>query len=161
MGAPTSPVSSTTARTYPASDGLIDHRLSQRVFPPTRLSFFQPNVPGWAFRPVFVLACLASLFVVVGYHTKAAAAFLFVVAVSAYRRNILAVYVDDAIVHVLFFWRRLLPVGTTLNLPDWIRDGAASLDSWYVPTVPGASVRALLANMASVYGPAKLACCKL
>ena len=26
------------------------------IFPPTRLSFFQPGVPGWVFRPLFALA---------------------------------------------------------------------------------------------------------
>jgi hypothetical protein len=132
-------------------DGLIDHRLCRRIFPPTRLSFFYPGIPARLFRPVFLLACVASLCVVAGFHARSAAALLFVVAVSTYRWNLFAVYVDDAIVHLLFFWLVLLPVGTTLQLPGLLREGPAVFDSWMTTTVPGASVRAFLANMALVY----------
>ena len=136
---------------FSSPDGLIDHEMARRLFPPTRLSLFQPGVPSGVFRWVFLLACVASSLVIVGYHTKAAAAVLFVVAVSTLRWNILVVYVDDAIVHLIFFWLILLPVGTTLSLQGWLENGTASLDLWYAATVPGASVRFFLANMALVY----------
>jgi hypothetical protein len=74
-----------------------------------------------------------------------------VVAVSTLLWNILVVYVDDAIVHLIFLWLILLPVGMTLNLQDWLGNRTATLDSWYAVTVPGASVRFFLANMALVY----------
>ena len=136
---------------FSSPDGLIDHEMSQRLFPPTRLSLFQPGVPIGVLRSVFLLACFASILVIFGYQTKAAAVVLFVVAVSTLRWNILVVYVDDAIVHLIFFWLILLPVGTTLSLQDWLEDGTGTLDLWYAATVPGASVRFFLANMALVY----------
>ena len=115
---------------FSSPDGLIDHRVSQRLFPPTRLSLFQPGVPVAVFRWVFLLACIASTLVIVGYQTRAAATVLFVVAVSTLRWNILVAYVDDAIVHLIFLWLILLPVGTTLNLQDWLGNRTATLDSW-------------------------------
>ena len=141
----------TQASDFSSPDGLIDHEMSQRLFPPTRLSLFQPGVSIGMLRAVFLCACVASVFVIVGYQTKAAAVVLFVVAVSMLRWNILVVYVDDGIVHLVFFWLILLPVGSTLNLQDWLAHGSASLDVWYAAAVPGASARLFLANIALVY----------
>ena len=131
-------------------DGLIDHRLSIRLLPPTRLSLFQPGMPGWLFRMVFLCACLASLLVVVGYHPRAAAVFMFLAAVSNYRWNVLAAYLDDAMMHIFCLWLVLLPVGQTLTLPDLLA-GAPAIREWMSATVPGLAPRAFVANMALVY----------
>lgn len=136
---------------FSSPEGLIDHALTMRLFPPTRLSLFQPGLPKGAFKAVFLLACAASVCVILGYQTKSAAALLYLTAVSTYRWNILAVYVDDAIVHLVFFWLLLLPVGSTLNLGDWMAGGAASFDAWSGATVPGTAVRCFLLNLALVY----------
>jgi len=143
-------------------DGLIDHRLSVRLFPPTRLGLFQPGMPGWVFRAVYLCACAAAVLIVVGWHPRAAAAFLFVAAVSTYRWNALVAYLDDCIVHLLCLWLVLLPVGTTLNLPDLLGAGAAASGSaaaagstatadWATATVPGTAPRAFMINMALIY----------
>ena len=55
---------------FSSPDGLIDHEMSQRLFPPTRLSLFQPGVPIGVLRSVFLLACFASILVIFGYQTK-------------------------------------------------------------------------------------------
>ena len=129
-------------------DGLIDHRLCIRLFPPLRISLFQPGMPGWIFRATYLGGCLAAVLVVVGWHPRAAAAFLFAAAVSTYRWNVLAAYLDDCVVHLLCLWLVLLPVGTTLNLPDMLAAGATD---WLTATVPGAAPRAFMANMALIY----------
>ena len=131
-------------------DGLIDHRLSARLLPPTRISLFQPGMPGWLFRAVYLCACAAAVCVVVGLHPRAAAAFLFAAAVSTYRWNVLVAYLDDSIVHLFCLWLVLLPVGTTLNLPDLLGGGATTAD-WLAATVPGTAPRAFMANMALIY----------
>ena len=137
-------------RDFSDPDGLIDHRLSIRLLPPTRLSVFQPGMPGWLFRIVFLCACVASLFVVAGYHPRAAAAFMFLAAVANYRWNVLAAYLDDAMMHIFCLWLVLLPVGHTLTLPDLLAGGPA-IREWGLATVPGLAPRAFLANMALVY----------
>ena len=126
-------------------DGLIDHRLSVRLFPPTRMGLFQPGMPGWVFRAVYLGACAAAILVVIGWHPRAAAVFLFAAAVSTYRWNALVAYLDDSIVHLFCLWLILLPVGTTLNLPDLLGG------SWATATVPGTAPRAFMANMALIY----------
>ena len=131
-------------------NGLIDHGLSARLFPPTRLSLFQPGMPGTLFRVAFLCACIASLFVVAGYHPRASAAFLFLVAVSTYRWNVLAAYLDDAMVHIFCLWLALLPVGHTLTLAGLL-DTSAPTGEWLAATVPGTAPRAFMANMALVY----------
>ena len=145
-------------------DGLIDHRLCARLFPPLRIGLFQPGMPGWVFRATYLGACVAAVCVVVGYHPRAAATFLFAAAVSTYRWNALAAYLDDCIVHLFCLWLILLPVGTTLNLPDLLAGGAANAGAvaappiapaaasdWLTATVPGTAPRAFMANMALIY----------
>ena len=138
------------ARDFSDPDGLIDHRLSARLLPPTRISLFQPGMPAVLFRAVYLCACAASLLVVAGYHPRAAAGFLFAAAVSTYRWNVLAAYLDDAMTHILCLWLVLLPVGHTLTLPQLLAGGAAT-EGWLTATVPGLAPRAFLANMALVY----------
>ena len=168
------------ARDFSDPDGLIDHGLLSRLFPPTRVSLFQPGMPGMLFRAVFACACVAALMVVAGFHPRPAGAFLFLAALSTLRWNVLASYLDDAMIHVFCLWIVLLPVGSTLNVPDLLAGasgglagpvgnlagpggdlaggpGSASaagtpvLDTWLAATVPGAAPRAFIANMALVY----------
>jgi hypothetical protein len=139
------------ARDFSDPDGLIDHGLLSRLFPPTRVSLFQPGMPGVLFRAVFVCACVAALMVVAGVHPRAAGAFLFLAALSTLRWNVLASYLDDAMIHIFCLWIVLLPVGTTLNVPDLLAGTSGDLDTWLAATVPGAAPRAFIANMALVY----------
>ena len=139
---------------FSAPGGLIDHRLCARLFPPTRWSLFQPGMSGRAVRAAFACACLASLAVVAGFQPRAAAAFLFLVAASTYRRNVLVAYLDDALVHILCLWLALLPVGATLTAADLLAlaGGPADDDAGRLAaTVPGDATRAFMANMALVY----------
>lgn len=161
------------ARDFSDPDGLIDHGLMCRLFPPLRVSLFQPGMPGVLFRAVFVCACAAALMVVAGFHPRAAGAFLFLAALSALRWNVLASYLDDAMIHIFCLWIVLLPVGSTLNVPDLIAgaaggsadgpgsgatglgaaadSGSSVVDTWLAATVPGAAPRAFIVNMALVY----------
>ena len=137
--------------------GLIDHRLCVRLLPPTRIGLFQPGMPGWVFRAVYLGACIAAVCVIAGYHPRAAAAFLFLAAVSTYRWNVLAAYLDDCVVHLFCLWLLLLPVGSTLNLPDLLDAGiapgmwSATLADWSTQSVPGTAPRAFMANLALIY----------
>ena len=131
-------------------DGLIDHGLTARLFPPTRISLFQPGMPAILIRIMFLCACIASLFVLAGYHARASAVFLFLVAASTYRWNVLVAYLDDAMVHIFCLWLALLPVGHTLTLAD-LTGNPAPAGEWLAATVPGTTPRAFMANMALVY----------
>ena len=139
-------------RDFSDPGGLIDHRLTARLLPPTRISLFQPGMPGVLLRAVHLLACAAALLVVVGHHPRAAALFLFLAAVSTYRWNVLVAYLDDAMIHIFCLWLVLLPVGSTLTLPAIVAHGwSAATADWLTATVPGAAPRVFLANMALVY----------
>ena len=138
-------------------DGLIDHRLSVQLLPPTRIGLFRPGVPGRVFRAVYLSACIAAVFVIVGYYPRVSAAFLFAAAVSTYRWNVLVAYLDDSVVHIFCLWLVLLPVGNTLNLPDLVVAGTTTggwsraATEWLAVTVPGTAPRAFMANMALIY----------
>jgi hypothetical protein len=136
---------------FSSPDGVLDHPLLRRIFPPTRLSLFQLGAPAALFRLVFAASCAASVALALGYWVRASAALLFVVAVSTYRWNFIVMYVDDAIMHLTLFWLVVMPVGHTLTLGDWLRDGGAALASWTAVTVPGGTVRCFLANLALAY----------
>ncbi len=145
------------SRDFSDPGGLIDHRLVARLLPPTRLGLFQPGMPGRLIRSVHICACAAALLVMVGVYPRAAAAFLFLVAVSSYRWNVLVAYLDDCIVHLACLWLVLLPVGSTLtpfSLPGraaTATDWSAMIADWSHATVPGLAPRAFMANMALVY----------
>jgi hypothetical protein len=136
---------------FTAPDGLIDHRLSLRLFPPTRIGLFQPGLPAGVMQAAQLCAAVAAVGVIVGWQVRACAALLFLVAVSTYRWNLLVVYVDDAIMHLVFLWLIILPVGQTLDLLTLLTEGAGALERWTAVTVPGAATRCFMANLCLVY----------
>lgn len=136
---------------FSAPDGFLDHTLLRDIFWFTRLSLFHPGFPASFFHVIFSIACLGSLGIVVGYRVKICAAILFIIAVSTYRRNFLVIYVDDAFMHLLLFWLLLLPVGHTLVLGEWLREGQSCLVRWRQIIVPGIVVKCFLANVCLLY----------
>ncbi len=139
------------AKDFSGPDGLIDHELSRELFWFTRLSLFQPGMSLAMFQAIFLVACLCSCALVVGYRVKTCAAVLYLVAVCTYRWNFLVMYVDDSVVHLTLFWLLLLPVGHTLVLSEWRADGAAAWRRWKCERVPGAAARCFMANLALIY----------
>ena len=131
--------------------GLLDHDLVRRVLPFTRLSLFPPGASIRTLRAMFAVGCMASLLLAAGIMPQASALVAYVIAVSTYRWNLPLMYVDDAIVHLALFWMVLLPVGTTLTMPDVVADPATAWAGARIETVPGFTVRCFLANLALVY----------
>lgn len=136
---------------FSGPDGLIDHQLSQKLFWFTRIGLFQPGLSLRFFQTIFVIACLCSWAVILGYRVKLFAAILYLIAVSTYRWNFLVMYVDDSIMHLAIFWLLLLPVGRTLVLSEWLADRAGAWQRWKREKVPGVAVRCLLWNLALIY----------
>jgi hypothetical protein len=136
---------------FTSPGGLLDHALIQRVFWYTRLGLFQPGMGLAFFQAMFALAAAAALMVAAGVRVPPAAAVMYLTAVSTYRWNFLAMYVDDALMHLVFFWLMWLPAGRTLALADWLRGGRAAAERWKREHVPGAAVRFFLANIALAY----------
>jgi hypothetical protein len=139
------------ARDFSGPDGLIDHELSQRIFWFTRIGLFQPGLGLRSFQMIFLIACLCSWPLILGYRVKLFAALLYLIAVSTYRWNFLVMYVDDAIMHLALFWLLLLPVGRTLLLSEWLADRTGAWERWKREQVPGVAVRCLLWNLALIY----------
>lgn len=131
--------------------GLVDHRLSLELFPYTKWSLLQGEIPTGLLKAVFLGAVAVSAALTAGYRPTLCAAVLYLVAVSTYRLNFLVLYVDDAIFHWTLLWLILLPTGRTLTWRAWRRDGKAAMDRWRSRTVPGLVVRCFLVNLALVY----------
>jgi len=138
-------------RDFSSPGGLIDHELSQKIFWFTRIGLFQPGLSLRFFQTTFLIACLCSWALILGYRVKVFAAILYVIAVSTYRWNFLVMYVDDSVMHLALFWLLLLPVGRTLVLSEWRADRKGAWQRWKRETVPGAAVRCLLWNLALIY----------
>ena len=131
--------------------GLVDHRLSLELFPYTKWSLLQGEMPAGLLKALFLGAIAVSAALAAGYRPALCAAGLYVMAVSTYRLNFLVLYVDDAIFHWTLLWLILLPTGRTLTWRAWRRDGRAAMDRWRSRTVPGLAVRCFLVNLALVY----------
>lgn len=136
---------------FSAPEGLLDHALVRRMFPFTRMSLFPESISLTALRLSYACGCALSLLLAAGIGGPAVALVLYVLAVSTYRWNFVLMYVDDAVVHLALFWMVILPIGTTLTLPQLLGNPAAPWASWQSATVPGLSVRAFMANLALVY----------
>jgi hypothetical protein len=132
-------------------DGLIDHVLVQKLFSYTRLGFFQPGIPLVVLQAIIFCACLGCVGLILGYHTRVTALFLYLVAVSLYRWEFLVIHIDDAIVHLMLFWLILLPTGRTLTLTGWRGAGPSVLAIWRRTRVPGLAVRCFAVNLALIY----------
>jgi hypothetical protein len=136
---------------YSNPDGLIDHELTRLIFPYTWMGMFRPGMPLILLQAVFVVACIASLSVIAGYRVRVCAAVLYAIAVSTYRWNFLVMYVDDVVMHLMFFWLLLLPLGRTLVLRDWLSHRQQAWRRWKTTTVPGTVVRCFLWNVTLLY----------
>lgn len=136
---------------FSAPDGLLDHALTREMFWYTRMSLFYPGISADVLRAAFLAASLASLALAAGYYPRAAALFMFLVAVSAYRRNFLVFFWDDGLMHLFMFWMVLLPTGRTLSLRDLRRRRGDAWRRWRHVTVPGLAVRCFAWNLALIY----------
>jgi hypothetical protein len=136
---------------FSGPDGLIDHELSRGLFWFTRLSLFRPGMSLSMFQAVFIIACVCSCALIIGYRVKTFAAILYLIAVCTYRWNFLVMYVDDSIVHLTLFWLLLLPVGRTLVLSEWRVNRGAAWRRWKCERVPGAAARCFMLNLALIY----------
>lgn len=148
------------ARDFAAPDGYLDHDLQARIYWFTRLSLFQPGTSLLFIRAALAAAWLACWGVVAGWRVRSCAAVAWAVAVSLFRWNLLVMEVNDFIIHLLLVWMMLLPLGKTLTLESWRREGAGARARWLRVEVPGAAVVCVLANACLVYliaGPTKLA----
>lgn len=139
------------AADFSGPDGLIDHEFVRDVFWYTKLGLFRPGISALQFQAIFASAAAASLALAAGWRPKLMALLMFAVAVSAYRWNFLAIYVDDGIMHLAMFWILLLPVGKTLVLADVIRNRSAAIEKWRGTLVSGGAVRAFLVSLSLVY----------
>ena len=132
-------------------DGLVDHTLSLELFPYTEWSLLRGEVSTGLLKITFLGAVLLSGILAAGYRPTLCAVALYILAVSTYRLNFLVLYVDDAIFHWILLWLILLPVGNTLTLKEWRREGKAVVERWKRRTVPGLAVRCFMVNLALVY----------
>ena len=136
--------------------GLIDHTLSLELFPYTKWSLLQGEMPAGLLKAIFLVAVAVSAALTAGYRPTLCAFVLYVLAVSTYRLNFLVLYVDDAVFHWTLLWLILLPTGHTLTWKAWRRDGRAEVDRWLERKVPGLAVRCFLVNLALVYAASGL-----
>lgn len=136
---------------FSASTGLIDHELSFRLFWFTRLGLFHGALSAQFFYAVFGGACLLCLALTLGHRTRLLACVLYLVAVSTYRWNFLVIYVDDVIMHLLFFWLLLLPKAPTLSLSGLLRHPVGVWHALGQEQVRAFPVLCCLLNVAAAY----------
>ena len=135
---------------FSSPDGLIDHELSEEIFPYTIQPLFRPWMTIGLVRAILGVSCLLAFGIVFGIAPRICAFVLYVVVACWYRFHFLTVYVDDSLLHLWLLWVALMPVGTTLAVGSWFR-GRPVLAEWAKQQVPGASVRLFLGNIALMY----------
>lgn len=132
-------------------DGLIDHDFYLKAFWWLKINLIWPGVDTSVFYVLTALAIVGSFGIIVGYRIKLISAVLFVIAVCIQRWNFAVMFIDDAVMHILLFWLLLLPVGRTLVLGDWLREGNACFPKWLRTRVPGFPVSCFIGNVCWIY----------
>ena len=135
---------------FSSPDGLIDHELSEEIFPYTIQPLFRPWMTIGLVRAILGVSCLLAFGIVFGIAPRICAFVLYVVVACWYRFHFLTIYVDDSLLHLWLLWVALMPVGATLTVGSWFR-GRPELAGWAKQQVPGASVRLFLGNIALMY----------
>jgi hypothetical protein len=139
------------AADFSAPDGLIDHQLSLTLFPYTRYSLIPAGASSGLLQFLFLIGCVCCCALILGYRPKLAAGIAYAILVSTYRRDFLVIYIDDCIVHLMFLWMLLLPIGRTLNISAWLSDGDGVWRQWKRTMIPGCAVRCFIWNVAILY----------
>lgn len=122
-------------------DGLINHDFFLKTFWWLKIHLIQPGIGTSVFYVLIGFACIGSLVIIVGYKVKLTAGVPFLIATCIQRWNFAVMFVDDAIMHLLLFWLILLPIGKTLVLSQWLKEGNSCFARWLHTKVPGFAVK--------------------
>lgn len=136
---------------FSSPDGLINHDFFLETFWWLKINLIQPGIGTPLFYVLIGFACIGTFGIIFGYRARLAAGILFVIASSIQRWNFPVMFVDDAIMHLLLFWLILLPVGKTLVLSEWIKEGNSCFTRWIHTKVPGIAVSCLIGNICWIY----------
>jgi hypothetical protein len=116
-----------------------------------KINLRQPGIGTSVFYVLIGFACIGSLGIIVGYKVKLTAGVPFLIATCIQRWNFAVMFVDDAIMHLLLFWLILLPVGKTLVLSQWLKEGNSCFARWLHTKVPGFAVSCIIGNICWIY----------
>jgi HTTM domain len=97
---------------------------------------------------VFVALVVGSISLALGYHTKIAAAVVFVGLVSLTRRNPFIFNAGDGLLRIMSFYLLLAPAGASLSFDRWRR---ARNELWEFPTRPHWSLRLMQVQLSVIY----------
>jgi hypothetical protein len=136
---------------FSSPHGLINHDFFLETFWWLKINLIQPGSGAALFYVLIGLACIGTFAIILGYRARLVAAILFVIASSIQRWNFAVMFVDDAIMHLLLFWLILLPVGKTLVLTEWIKEGNGCFTRWMHTKVPAIAVSCLIGNICWIY----------
>ena len=138
-------------KTFSINNGLIDHHFFLNNFWWLKINLIQPGLPDNYFYYILGVAELGCLLLLLGIRTRVIPALLFIISTCIQRWNFAVMYVDDSIMHLVFFWLILIPTGRTLNVIDYFNYGNAIFSKWKSTKVPGLALRCFLLNICWIY----------
>lgn len=136
---------------YISHDGLLNHELMRQIQPYTKISLLHPFMPDIFFYTVLIIGLIFSAFIIIGLKTRLSAFICFLITASMFRWNFLIIYVDDAIMNLLFLWLMLLPLGYTLSYQSFKTHKEKSFSHFLTLQVPGTALWCFLGNISIIY----------
>lgn len=109
------------------------------------LGVFPSNL---AVQVLFGVLLIASLALILGYHTRLAAALVFVGVLSFERRNPFVTNAGDGLIRVIAFYLMLTPAGAALSLDRWL---TARGRFWEFPRRPVWGLRLMQVQLSVIY----------
>ncbi|MFQ5788026.1 MAG: hypothetical protein ACE5H1_08600 [Thermodesulfobacteriota bacterium] len=138
-------------RDFSSPNSLLNHDFFLNNFWWLRINLIQAGMGTSVFHVLTGFACIGSIGIIIGYRVKLLAGILFIIAACIQRWNFPVIFVDDAIMHLLLFWLILLPVGKTLVLTQWLKEGNLCFSRWLHTKVAGIGVSCLIGNICWIY----------
>ncbi|NIP31743.1 MAG: hypothetical protein GTO02_11465 [Candidatus Dadabacteria bacterium] len=141
----------TQVKDFSSPEGIINHSFFIENWQYLKLNLIQPGVGESFFYIILGIGLIASFSLIAGFKPRICAFLLFIISTSVQRWNFAVIYVDDATMHLLFFWLILLPTGKTLVLSEYLKEGSKILDNWKETKISSFVINCLIINICWLY----------
>ena len=137
---------------FSSGNGLLNHEFLLEHWEFLRINLIQPGLGDSFFYIIFSIALLLSVSgLILGIRPRLSSFLLFIISVTTQRWNFAVMYVDDATMHLVFFWLIFLPVGNTLTAGSQMKMDRAAFQKWKEIRVSSFALNCFLLNICWLY----------
>lgn len=136
---------------FSSQNGLINHQYFLKHWWYLKINLIPSDPSDLYFKFLLGSATVLSSLLLLGIYPRITSIFLFLAASTVQKWNFSVIYVDDVAMHLVLFWFILLPSGSTLNISEYLKNGAGSWKLWANKKIPDIGIKLFLLNICWIY----------